>query len=182
MARGAGRAGRILALVVAVAAAALGVLLVPAPTSTSAAPTQDCTVRTLVGGECPTTTETVLTTTTFEETGSTTSLADPTSTTGRQITTTSAEPTQETTTTLPAGSSADLLIPGDGTQGAESTTTTIATPLRASDAGLSDGALIALVVLGLMVVAGVAVVLTWRYWVATRGPASEWDAGSAHAG
>lgn len=182
MARGAARAGRILALSTAVTIAALGLLLGPSPTATSAAPTQSCTVQTLVGGDCPTTTESGLTTTTIAEEESTTSTARPTSATAFETTTTPEDAAQETTTTVGTATSVNLLIPGDGTKGAESTTTTEATATSASDGGLHDGSLIAIMIVGLVLVGGVVAVLTWRYWVATRPPLLGRDTGSVPAG
>jgi hypothetical protein len=41
------------------------------------------------------------------------------------------------------------------------------------DGGLSDGTLIALVIIGLVLIAAAVSVLTWRYWVATRPPVRE---------
>ena len=73
-----------------------------------------------------------------------------------------------TSTTVDLTTSSDLLVPGDGTEGAESTTTTLASDTPATDDGLSDATLIALVIVGLLVVAALVGVLTWRYWVATR--------------
>jgi hypothetical protein len=67
-------------------------------------------------------------------------------------------------------------VPGDGTQGAESTTTTEATATKVSDGGPSDGTLIALVIAGLVLIAIVVAVLTWRYWVATRPSVLKTDA------
>ncbi|MFZ6003729.1 MAG: hypothetical protein ACOYXM_07310 [Actinomycetota bacterium] len=71
---------------------------------------------------------------------------------------------------MATSTSDDVLVPGDGTEGAELTTTTEVTATRISSGGPSDGTLIALVVLGLVVIALVVAVLTWRYWVATRPP------------
>ncbi len=67
--------------------------------------------------------------------------------------------------------SIDLLVPGDGTEGAESTTTTTPTPRpSASGGGTSDGTLLAVIVGGLLLLAVAVSILTWRYWVATRPP------------
>lgn len=74
-----------------------------------------------------------------------------------------------TSTTVDLTTSSELLVPGDGTEGAESTTTTVESgTLAADDDGLSDAALITMVIVGLLVVAALVGVLTWRYWVATR--------------
>jgi hypothetical protein len=64
---------------------------------------------------------------------------------------------------------ANLLVPGDGTEGAQSTTTTTVEPVStSSDGGLSDGTLIGIVVAGLVLIAIAVAVLTWRYWMATK--------------
>lgn len=97
-------------------------------------------------------------------------------------TTTGEGSAQEETTTLDPVTSANLLIPGDGTEGAESTTTTVLSATSASDGGLGDGTLIALVIVGLVLIAGVVAVLTWRYWVGTRPPLRDTDTASARAG
>jgi uncharacterized membrane protein len=66
----------------------------------------------------------------------------------------------------------DVLVPGDGTQGAESTTsTTIA--VETTDGGVSDSTIVWLIVGGLVLVALLVAFLTWRYWVATRPTRSE---------
>ncbi len=65
-----------------------------------------------------------------------------------------------------------LLVPGDGTSGAESTTTTTAAR-DGGDDGLSDESLVIVVIIGLLVVALLVGLLTWRYWVATRPEGSE---------
>jgi hypothetical protein len=88
----------------------------------------------------------------------------------------------ETTTTLSVTTSSNVLIPGDGTEGAESTTTTVTLPTTVEDQGPSDGTLISLVILGLVLIAGVVSVLTWRYWVATRPPLREPDTDPSPAG
>ena len=68
---------------------------------------------------------------------------------------------------LTAATLHDVLVPGDGTEGAESTTTT-QPELASADSGLSDEQLIFVIVAGLAMVALVVGVLTWRYWSATR--------------
>jgi hypothetical protein len=73
----------------------------------------------------------------------------------------------------------DLLLPGDGTEGAESTTTTIER-VAVGKSGLSDDQLIVLVVAGLSVVSLAMALLTWRYWSATR-PVPE-ERAPSHAG
>jgi cobalamin biosynthesis Mg chelatase CobN len=184
---GGARARRTVALVLALVVAALGLLLaqlvasaqtqpepcgaVPIPGCTSATTQLDPTTTTLV--DDVTTTTTVATTTT----------ARRTATTVRPTTTTAGESAQEeTTTTLTATTQSDLLVPGDGTEGAESTTTTVVTATRVSDGGPSDATLITLVIVGLVLIAGVVALLTWRYWVATRPPLRRQDNASAPTG
>jgi cobalamin biosynthesis Mg chelatase CobN len=76
-----------------------------------------------------------------------------------------------TSTTLGVTTSSNLLVPGDGTEGAQSTTTTTTRPASTvEDGGTSDATLIALVIAGLVAVALLVAFLTWRYWVATRPP------------
>jgi len=75
-----------------------------------------------------------------------------------------------TSTSLPVATSNDVLVPGDGTEGAESTTTTVPTTTTVSEDSGDDGTLVALVVAGLVLVALAVAVLTWRYWAATRPP------------
>jgi hypothetical protein len=72
-----------------------------------------------------------------------------------------------TQSTLTVTTLRNILIPGDGTEGAESTTTTEKALASGTD-GLSDETLILLVVGGLGLVTAVVGVLTWRYWHATR--------------
>jgi hypothetical protein len=61
----------------------------------------------------------------------------------------------------------DVLVPGDGSSGAESTTSTTVAP-EATDGGVSDSTIVWLIVAGLTVVALLVGFLTWRYWIATR--------------
>lgn len=157
-----------LALALATVVAAVGLLIVPSPVTTSASPVQNCTTTSLLE-ECPTTTNPVVTTSLVV---STTSTVRSTSTTARATTTTarqSSNTVAPTTTTLPPTTS-NILVPGDGTDGAESTTTTLATATKVSDGGPSDGTLIGLVIAGLVLVAVAVAILTWRYWLATRPP------------
>jgi len=127
-----------------------------------------------------TTTTTEATTTTAK---ATTTTARATSTTQRATTTTVVDIVEDvTTTTLPVTTSANLLVPGDGTEGAESTTTTEPVLAASSSDGLSDGTLIGLVVAGLVLIAVVIGILTWRYWVATRPAPQEGDRTPAAAG
>lgn len=76
-------------------------------------------------------------------------------------------PVETTSATVTVTTLTDVLIPGDGTEGAESTTTT-SPRLASADGGLSDEQLIFVIVAGLTLVAVVVGVLTWRYWDATR--------------
>lgn len=120
-------------------------------------------------GPDPTSTSTTLLRTTTTTRATTSTTARTTATTAARATTTTTAP-GATTTTISVTTSSNLLVPGDGTKGAESTTTTVATAAKVKDGGLSDGTLIALVIAGLVVIAGVVAVLTWRYWAATRPP------------
>lgn len=125
----------------------------------------DCQSSTTVdepAAEVTSTTEARATTTTTERATVTTAARSSATTAGETATTT----TVETVTTV-----SNLLVPGDGTDGAESTTTTVVGVAPGTgDGGLSDGTLIALVIAGLLLIALVVSVLTWRYWVATRPP------------
>jgi cobalamin biosynthesis Mg chelatase CobN len=114
-----------------------------------------------------TTSTTVLRSTTTTR-ASTATTARTTATSSRSTSTTA--PRATTTTTIAVTTSSNILVPGDGTKGAESTTTTVAAPAKVKAGGLSDGTLIALVIAGLVLLAAVVGVLTWRYWVATRPP------------
>lgn len=107
-----------------------------------------------------TTTTAIVTTTTFIQT---TTTRRPTATTAEQVPTT-------TSTPLDVSTSVDVLVPGDGTEGAESTTTTTQSAAVISNDGTSDGALVALIVGGLLLLATAVGILTRRYWVATRPP------------
>ena len=119
----------------------------------------------------PTTTSSETTSTTLVETTTTAPPQQTTSTsTVRRTTTTERQVVASTTTTLNVTTSINLLVPGDGTEGSESTTTTLQTQTRISGGGTSDGTLIALIVGGLLALAVFVSVLTWRYWAATRPP------------
>jgi cobalamin biosynthesis Mg chelatase CobN len=165
--------------------AALGLLLAQLvasaqtqPEPCGAVPIPGCT-STTTQPDATTTLIDVTTTTTV----ATTTTARQTATTVRPTTTTAGESAQEeTTTTLTATTQSDLLVPGDGTEGAESTTTTVVTATRVSDGGPSDATLITLVIVGLVLIAGVVALLTWRYWVATRPPLRRQDNASAPTG
>jgi cobalamin biosynthesis Mg chelatase CobN len=169
------RLGRAAILLVAVATGllALGVLGGVSAASDTAAPAQDCGLPTLPActttSITPTTAPTTAPTTTTEQVTSTTEQV--TSTTRHRSTTTTeravAEPT--TTTELTPTTTKDVLVPGDGTKGAQSTTTTtIQTPTKISTDSSSDGPKIAAIIIGLLVLAVAVGILTWRYFVATR--------------
>jgi len=66
--------------------------------------------------------------------------------------------------------SVNVLVPGDGTEGAESTTTTTAPRVVVTNSDTSDATLLAIVVGGLLLLALVVSILTWRYLTATRPP------------
>lgn len=169
------RAGRTAAFIAATLVAALALLAGPTPAPAGAQPQQPC--EDLIP-PCPPTT-TVVEPTTSTEAATSTTARPATTTTARQTATTVRQTTTTapaTTTTLaPVTTVSNLLVPGDGTEGAESTTTTDATVTTVSDGGLSDGTLITLVIVGLLLIAVVVALLTWRYWVATRPPLLEDD-------
>lgn len=125
----------------------------------------DCTVP--LG--CETTTTEPATTTSAPTTSttvtSTTTTFNRTTTTARSGATST---TTEATTTLPEGDPSNVLVPGDGTPGAESTTTTTEKPVTISNSGTSDVTLLLLVTVGLIALAGSVGALTWRYWLATQ--------------
>jgi hypothetical protein len=101
-------------------------------------------------------------TTTTEDRGS----EEETPTTERRRTPTTEE-VVVTSSTLTVTTLHDVLIPGDGTAGAQSTTTSTA-ELTTGKSGVSDDQLILAVVVALGVIAVVVGVLTYRYWSATR--------------
>jgi hypothetical protein len=72
-----------------------------------------------------------------------------------------------TTTTFTVTTLHNILIPGDGTAGAESTSTT-APELTTGSSGISDETLILVIVAGLAIVTAIAAILTYRYWSATQ--------------
>lgn len=161
------------------AAFALGVLVAASALLTGPAPASaegsDCTLPDVV---CPSSTTVEdppadVSSTTTEAAPTTTTVRAPVTTVPR-ATTTSARATTTTTTVETITTVTNLLVPGDGTDGAESTTTTLtSTAATVTDDGPSDGTLIALVIAGLLVIAVVVSLLTWRYWVATRPPLLE---------
>lgn len=160
----------LLALAVALLVGALALLV---PAALASAQDDDCE---LLGIGCESTTTASTSTTAVETTttlATTTSAAPPpqsTSTTVRRTTTTERQVLSTTTSELQVTTSLDVLVPGDGTEGAESTTTTVQTVTRVSSEGTSDGTLIAVIVGGLVALALFVSVLTWRYWAATRPP------------
>lgn len=173
---------RVIGAITSVLALAFVVLLLaPGSSATPAARAQDDpTTATTEDGSVVTllpsttsTAEVITSTTASEETSSTTEA--PTSTTG-----VSAGAASSTTVDRNAPGGANLLIPGDGTAGAEMTTPTVR-GRRISDSGPSDGTLIALVMAGLVIIAGAISVLTWRYWAATRPPLLDADRTSTTA-
>jgi len=165
------RRGRLAALAAAAVLAAV-VVLASSGTPSSAGP-PNCTVDPLpVGCETSSTesSTTILdtTTTTVEET--TTTFVQTTTTTHVRTATTAEVVRTTTSTSLDVATSQNVLVPGDGTEGAESTTTTSVVPTTVSNDGTSDGALLALIIGGLVALAVLVGILTWRYWVATRPP------------
>ena len=158
----AGQPRALRALLAAVLVAIAALVLLP-----RAAVAQDCPV---LQPDCnapstsqrPTSTTVDRSTTSTTEEGSTDS--GETSTTERRRTTTTEE---VTTTTYTVTTLHNVLIPGDGSAGAESTTTT-APGLITGRSGISDETLILVIVAGLGIVAVVAAILTYRYWSATK--------------
>ena len=119
----------------------------------------------------PTSSSSDTTATTVEATTSSTALE--TTTTRRPSSTTERQPiaTAATPTTIAVSTSQNVLVPGDGTEGAESTTTTtVQTATTISSQDGHDRMLISLVIAGLLLLAVAVAVLTWRYWAATRPP------------
>jgi hypothetical protein len=106
-----------------------------------------------------------VTTTTDEDTTETTDDEDRTDDT-RSTTRTTEE--KVTTTVLEVSTSLDVLVPGDGTAGAESTTTSEKPKVTSGSGGLSDNQLVVLIVSGLLVFGLSVGFLTWRYWRATQ--------------
>lgn len=131
---------------------------VPVETTTTEAPeeptTTDAPRQTTTTRSTPTTQRATTTTEAFEE-----DLTEEEVETETEVT----EPEQTTTT------GRDLLVPGDGSDGAESTTTTSTTIAEvAADGGIDEETQIWLVVAGLVVVALLIGVWTVRYWRRTR--------------
>ncbi len=188
MSRGRGQARSIGGLVASVVVICVGLLLTPVAGVSAADPSGSCSTTSIFGEPCTpdpiltTTSTTVETSTTALDTTSTSEASR--STIKRTTTTTSRSqagvPATTTSSTAPA--TARLLVPGDGTQGAELTTTTEGVVARLGGGGLSDGILIALVIGGLVLIAGLVGVLTWRYWVATRPHLVDGDRRSPSAG
>ena len=141
----------------------------PLPTTTTEAPTTTAEPSTSSTVE-PTTTEFLDTSTT--EAPTTTAVRQTTTT--RRRSTTTAQDLQTTTSTEPEVTTTTtnaLLVPGDGTDGAESTTTTSTTVVTVSDStssGLSEGTMLWLIVAGLVAIALLIALWTIRFWRATR--------------
>lgn len=112
-------------------------------------------------------TSTTIDATTTTEDRSTTSTTERSTTSSTRPRTTTTDDVATTVSSVTVSTLNDLLVPGDGTEGADSTTTS-ATPISGSGSGLSDDQLLLLIVSGLGVVAVVGALLTWRYWAATR--------------
>jgi hypothetical protein len=119
----------------------------------------------ITSGDVTSTTDDATTSTTDDDDVTTTTDDDATDDTSRQTAT-----TEElvTTTVLRVSTSLDLLVPGDGTAGAESTTTTELVAASGGKGGLSDNQLVALIVSGLALMGTAVGVLTLRYWRATQ--------------
>jgi len=165
------RRGRLAALVASVLLASLTLLIGGSATATQAAPQGPCVEPTnSLTDECPTTTTPPSSSETTTSLVETTTTFRQTTTTRRQTATTAERVVTTTSTSLDVATSLNVLVLGDGTEGAELTTTTTQTPTTISDDGTSDGALLALIVGGLLVLAVAVSILTWRYWAATRPP------------
>lgn len=188
MSRGRAQARSIGGLIVSLLVVVAGMVLSTSAGVSGADPSGSCSTTTVLGEACTpdpilTTSSTAATSTTARVTTSTSS--ETTDTTVRRTTTTSsrAEAVASTSTTaVPTPTSARLLVPGDGTEGSELTTTTEGSVRLVGSGGPSDGTLIALVIVGLVLIAGVVGTLTWRYWVATRPPLIDTDRASSAAG
>ncbi|MGH9113352.1 MAG: hypothetical protein ACRDZN_13820, partial [Acidimicrobiales bacterium] len=63
---------------------------------------------------------------------------------------------------------ANLLIPGDGTEGAQRATTTTTAPAEEGSSADDENRLIWMIIAGLGGVAVLVALLTWRYWLLTR--------------
>ncbi|MDQ2649581.1 MAG: hypothetical protein M3Z03_08495 [Actinomycetota bacterium] len=164
------RRARTLVVALSVALAAVGILgTVPAQarpnqTGGQCSPFPFCSSIPVSSTSAPddvtTTTEDddVTTTTEDDDRGTTETTRERTPTTEERV----------TTTVFQVSTSVDLLVPGDGTEGAESTTTTEAEQLGTGGGGLSDNQLVLLIVSGLSVMGAAVGLLTWRYWKATQ--------------
>jgi len=163
------RRGRLAALVASVLTAlALGIALGGVALAQDGGPVDPCESDPPLP-TCESTTTEPPTTTTLPPTTTSTTVMQ-TTTTRQQTVTTREQVVTTTSTTLSVSTSVDVLIPGDGTEGAESTTTTTQTPTTVSAGGRSDATLLALIVGGLVLLAAAVGILTWRYWQATRPP------------
>lgn len=137
-----------------------------------AALVQDCPAP-IPGDPCPpdTTEPSTTTTTDVVESSTTTERTTTTTTTpSRQTTTTRSTQGAATATTTTVVSTRNLLVPGDGTEGAQLTTTTEGPASASGSSGPSDSTLIALMIFNLLLIATVVGVLTRRYWRATEPP------------
>lgn len=160
-------------MLVSVLAVAAVLLTAPRSAAVTTTPVQDDPTTTTTVDDSPV--ATLLTTTTSTTAASSTTTEDTTTTEASTATTRRPSGVGATTTVDPnAPAGADLLVPGDGTEGAESTTPTVRGTRISS--GPSDGTLISLVIVGLLIVALAIGILTWRYWAATRPPLLESDA------
>ena len=137
------------------------------PTTTEAGPsTTEAEAPTTTEAEAPTTTEAEPTTTTVRRTTTTVDDLEDLDDELDEVDDESTTTTEETTTTI-----RDLLVPGDGSAGAESTTTsTTAPPEQASSttSGISEETMIWLIVAGLVAIALLIGLWTVRYWRQTR--------------
>lgn len=180
----------------AAAVAALGVLVLSTPGVAGAQVPPLLTSTTEAPEETTTTTEAppaTTTTTTTEADGdqspattlrTTTTLARSTTTTAPddevdEVDEVEAEQVDDTVPPETSTTLRDLLVPGDGTDGAELTTTsTTAAPEVAADGALDEEAQVWLIVAGLVAVALLIGAWTVRFWRRTR-PAGPQDDGDA---
>ena len=155
-------------LALALVALVLGVVLVlglRTPPARAACPLDDPLCATSTTFDTGETTTTLFDATPTIDTSDT--VRRSTATTERRRTTATTEATSTTQRSVTVSTTRDLLVPGDGTKGAETTTTTIE-KVAVGKQGLSDDQLIVIVVLGLVVMSATTGLLTWRYWSATR--------------
>jgi hypothetical protein len=162
----------------------LGVLLLAAsgafaqpepPTTTTAATTTTTTTRPPPPGPPPTTPPTTAPPTTQETAPPATEESPPPADSDVEPVVDEEEPVEEeaaaeaydargiTFTTVN-----NLLVPGDGTEGAQATTTTTAPQPDEGSSADDENRLIWMIIAGLAAVAVIVAVLTWRYWLLTR--------------